>query len=384
MQKKEITESDQIENQRPFSEKSPAVQNDSSSGMSEMQMMEKLLHWAAIVESSDDAIISKSIDGHITSWNRGAEKLYGYTADEIIGKSVSVLMPPEKVSDFPAIMKQLRRGKKIDHYETKRKTKNGKVIDVSITVSPIKDSQGNVIGASKIARDISERIDYQDRREDFVSSASHELKTPLTTQKVYGELLNDLINKNGDTQYKPYIKKIIRQTAKLENLVNDLLQVSNRYIGKLELERKAFVIGGVLKETVSDLQQVSKHNIILKQELNTTVIGDKERTSQVLSNLLSNAMKYSKEGSEIIVTSELRGDMVVVSVRDFGIGIAKRHHKRIFEKFYRLSKSTYPGMGIGLNFCQEIISRLGGDIWVESERGKGSAFYFSLPVKKEE
>lgn len=205
-----------------------------------LAMMEKLLHWAAIIESSDDAIISKSLDGVITSWNRGAERLYGYTAHEIIGKPVSILMPPEKEDDFPYIMKQLHEGKRIEHYETRRKTKYGKVLDVSITVSPLRDTSGNIIGASKIARDISSRIENEKRREEFISTASHELKTPVTSQLAYGELLERMIVKNGDTGYLPYIKKINAQTHKLTKLIEDLLELSRVQTGRLKIESSEF------------------------------------------------------------------------------------------------------------------------------------------------
>ena len=149
--------------------------NSNNSDMASIiTMMERLLHWAAVIESSDDAVISKSVDGYITGWNAAAERLYGYKAEEVIGQPVSMLMPPEKVDDFPKIMNQLKAGKKIEHYETQRRAKNGRIINVSLTVSPIRDSQGNLIGASKIARDISDRKENERRRDEFISTVSHE------------------------------------------------------------------------------------------------------------------------------------------------------------------------------------------------------------------
>lgn len=350
-----------------------------------LNTMEKLLHWAAIIESSDDAIISKSIDGYITSWNRGAERLYGYTAEEIIGKPVSILMPPEKKDDFPYIMKQLHEGKKVEHYETERMTKDGKKLHVSITVSPIRDSHGNIIGASKIARDITERIENERRREEFVSTASHELKTPITSQKAFGELLERIIDKNGYTELKPYIKKINQQTAKLTKLIEDLVELSRVQTGMLRMDITQFNFEEFIDEVIEETQLISKHTIVKKGKANILIKGDRERIGQVLTNLLANAMKYSPKADKVIVKKQLKANSVIISIQDFGIGIPKDYHTKIFEKFFRVSdviEKTYPGMGIGLHLCQEIIHRHNGEIWVDSEKGKGSTFYFSLPYIK--
>lgn len=367
-----------------INQKNNAGENREMTGLS--KMMDKLLHWAAIIESSDDAIISKSLDGIITSWNKGAERLYGYTEDEVVGKPVSILMPPDKESDFPYILKQLHEGKRIEHYETKRKTKDGRVLDVSLTVSPIRDSRGVIIGASKIARDITERVENEKRKDEFVSTASHELKTPLTSLKAFGELLEQLIDKNGDTKYKPYIKKINLQTDKLTKLIEDLLELSRVQTGNLKMDKAWFQFDELLDETIEDMQLTTHYKIIKKGGTDKKIWADRERISQVLLNLLSNAIKYSPQGDKIIVSSKTNDQSLIVSIKDFGIGIAKEYHQRIFERFFRatgLEEKTYPGMGIGLHVCKEILSRHDGEIWVESIKGKGSTFYFSLPLGKE-
>jgi PAS domain S-box-containing protein len=347
-------------------------------------MMEKLLHWAAIIESSDDAIISKSIDGYITSWNKGAEALYGYKSAEIIGQPVSILMPPGYKSDFPLIMGKLHKGEKVEHYETKRQTKNGKVIDVSLTVSPIRDTQGNIIGASKIARDITERVENEKRRDEFISTASHELKTPITSQKAFGELLERLIKKNEDIEYLPYIQKINKQTDKLTKLIEDLLEVSRVRRGRLRLENILFPLHELIDEIVESIQLTTSIKIECKDIMACEVKGDRERIGQVLTNIISNAIKYAPNTKKIVVRSIIKNNEVHVSVQDFGIGIDEKFHKKIFEQFFRVideDEKTYPGMGIGLHLSQEIISRHGGKIWVTSEKGKGSIFSFSLPLK---
>lgn len=348
-----------------------------------LSIMEKLLHWAAIIDSSDDAIISKSADGYITSWNRGAQRLYGYSPEEVIGKPVSMLMPTEKEDDFPSIMEQLRKGKKVDHYETRRKARDGRILDVSISVSPILDSTGRVIGASKIARDITERIEYERRRDDFVGATSHELKTPITSQTIFVELLEKQIIKNEHSDYLPFVAKIKKQTAKLGKLVEDLLDLSRVRAGQLQLRKEWFVLDELIQEQISDLGQTIPQKIVITSLSGKRIRADRDRLGQVILNLLSNASKYSGEDTSIEVSiSSEQGD-VIVSVRDFGVGISKKYHEKIFEQFFRVmgpDESTYPGLGIGLNFSREIVRRHGGAIWVESAPEKGSTFFFSLPI----
>lgn len=364
---------------------SSRIDSESSEMKNILAMMEKLLHWAAIIESSDDAIISKSIDGYITSWNKGAQRLYGYTAEEIIGQPVSILMPPSKKDDFPFIMKQLHEGKRIEHYETERMTKDGRILHVSLTVSPIRDSQGNIIGASKIARDITERIENEQRRDEFVSTASHELKTPVTSQKIFGELLEKLIDQKEYTELKPYIHKINQQTNKITKLIEDLLELSRTQTARLKIEKTTFSLADLIMEIVEDIQLTTNHTIHITEMTKKSIYGDRERIGQVLTNILTNAIKYSPKAKKVIVSSKVDGSHVVTSIQDFGIGIAQKNQAKIFERFYRVTgidEKTYPGMGIGLFLSQEIIVRHDGRMWVKSNKGKGSTFYFSLPIAK--
>lgn len=359
------------------------IYTDNSEMDNVLEMMEKLLHWAAIIESSDDAIISKSIDGYITSWNKGAQRLYGYAPHEIIGKTVSILMPPEKKDDFPYIMGQLHQGKRVEHYVTQRMTKQGKILHVSITVSPIRDSHGNIIGASKIARDITDRVEDEKRRDEFVSTASHELKTPITSQKIFGELLEQIIYKEGYTKLKPYIHKINKQTEKMIRLVEDLLELSRVQTARLKMENKEFILDDLISEIIDSVQLTTEHKIIQKRKSGKKIKGDRERLSQVLMNLLTNAIKYSPKVDKIVVATEVKGSSLITGIQDFGIGIAKEYQHKIFDRFFRVTdddEKTYPGMGIGLFLSKDIVSRHNGKLWVDSDRGKGSTFYFSLPI----
>lgn len=709
---------------------------------------------AAVVESSDDAIISNSIDGTITSWNKGAERLYRYTPEEIIGKPVSVLMPPEKKNDFPYIMKQLHEGKRVEHYETKRMTKDGRILYVSITVSPIRDSQGNIIGVSKVARDISERKktekrqkfleeisnklvaslndnvilqdigkliisyladycrialigenkqvkeisvshtdptqvslaeelyeNYKDRseythgipqilktgkaeiieeidkkvldsivnnpkllkvikqiglksymgvpliarekvigaitfssisehryyskqdlrfaeelahrialaldnvrlyheaqvelkerkqaelnlkylaeasktlsssldlkmtlqniaklavpeiadwcgidlftdngleqvvvvhkdpkkvkwakelrdkyppdmnsptgiakvirmgkaeyypfishevlvkiardkkhlklleqvgftsamivplyrqrkcigaitfvsaeakrqyresdlnmaqelaaraslaldnallykasqdavslRNDFISVASHELKTPVTSVKIFTEVLQKHSEQIGDQKATEHLSKMNKQLDKLTELIYNMLNISKIQAGRLEFSQKFFNVDATVKEIVDVLQEgATKHKLIIDGKTNKKVYGDEDRIGQVVSNLVSNAVKYSPKASKVIIHLSSSDDEVIICVEDFGIGLAKEHGERIFERFYRVfdtTDKTFPGLGIGLYISSEIIKRHHGRVWVESDTGKGSKFYFSLPLNR--
>lgn len=347
---------------------------------------EALKHYAAIVESSDDAIISKSLDGIISSWNKGAEKLYGYKADEIIGKAVSVLMPPQNKNDFPKIMKELIAGRKVEHYETKRLKKNGEIVDVSITVSPLKDNKGRIIGASKIARDITERKKLDQQKDDFISIATHELKTPVTSIKAYAQVLQSIFIKQNDLKSAGYLGKMDSQLNKLTSLIADLLDVTKIQSGQLEFREEDFNLADLVEEVSEELQRTTAKHTLITDISNPAIIrGDKDRIEQVLTNLISNAIKYSPNSDKIIIKTAMDNDKITLSVQDFGVGIPKEKQDKVFEKFFRVSgpkQDTFPGMGLGLYISSEIIKRQNGKIWVESAPGKGSIFCFSLPLKK--
>lgn len=341
-------------------------------------------YFSSIIESSDDAIISQNVDGTITSWNKGAEHLYGYTAKEIISQPVSILMPPEKKDDFPKIMKDLFEGRKVEHYETKRLTKNGEIIDVSITVSPIRDQNGKIIGASKIARDITEYKRLEQQKDDFISIATHELKTPVTSIKAYAQVLHSIFIKKEDSKSAEYLAKMDAQLNKLTNLIADLLDVNKIQSGQLQLHSDYFNFNELVEEAVEELQRTTtRHTLIKNLAPSKIIFGDRDRIGQVLTNLISNAIKYSPHSEKIVVSTQATKKLVTLSVRDFGVGIPKEKQDKVFEKFFRVSgpkQDTYPGLGLGLYISAEIIKRQNGRIWVESIKDQGSTFYFSLPT----
>lgn len=519
--------------------------------------------YAAIIASSDDAIISKTLDGIIMTWNRAAEKMFGYTPEEAIGKHTTLTVPEQLHNEEEMIINKLRKGIHIDHYETVRLAKSGRKIDVSLSISPIKNKHGKITGAANITRDISERVrneenlkflsdvskilssslDYQTTlqhiaelsvphiadwcgvdiktdggiqqlavahidpkkvkwakelnkknppdpnaptgvprvlrtgkaefypvitdqmlaegarneeelsilrklklfsamivplivnketigaitfitsdsgynytkadltfaleiakraalaienarlfqqeqsavrlRNEFISVASHELKTPVTSLKMYTQVLERMCEKQGERDFHKYFEKIDYQISKLTVLINDLLNISKLQQGKLQLTKEPFDLNELVKDIVEEIQLTTdKHRIQITGRLNKNVFADRYRMYQVFTNLLTNAIKYSPKANKIIVRLTPAEKAAVVSVQDFGIGIDKDQQEKIFDQFYRVTSSdaiTYPGLGMGLYISKEIINRHGGEISVKSVKGKGSQFIFTLP-----
>ena len=353
---------------------------------------------AAIVDSSDDAIISKTLDGYITSWNFTAEKMFGYPANEAIGKHISIIIPPERIAEETIIIDNIRNGKKLDHFETVRVAKNGREINISLTVSPVKNSNGEIIGASKIARDISERAEIERQRQlytnrlqelnnykdDFMAMASHELKTPLTIVKSNLQILEHLMAVDSNVKF---IHPTLKQVDKLTDLINNLLDVSKIQIGKLEINPAVFDLNILLQEIIDNIQQTLEDQKIYykKQDDKLMAFADSSRIEQVVINVLTNAIKYSPGGTDVIVDAFEKGGKILVSIKDEGIGIPPEDLDKIFTRFYRVSgmAATFSGSGIGLYISSEIVKQHGGEMWVESTIGKGSVFYFTIPATDE-
>ncbi|HUS03460.1 MAG TPA: PAS domain S-box protein [Chitinophagaceae bacterium] len=352
---------------------------------------------AAIVDSSDDAIVSKDLNGIITSWNHGAEKIFGYLPHEIIGKHITTIIPEDRLDEETVIINKIRKGERVSHFDTIRKRKDGKEINISVTVSPIKDKNGKVIGASKVARDITEKVEIEKQRQlfterlqeinhykdEFMEMASHELKTPLTVIKANLQILE---HKMQDDNKVYFVNKTLNQVNKLTNLISDLLDVSKIQTGALELNRTNFELAPFLTEIIENIQQTSSnHEIILTAKDKTLMVrADRDRLEQVVINILTNAIKYSPNGKKVTVDAGIKDDQIIVKVTDQGIGIPDNDLDKVFTRFFRVRglASTFSGSGIGLYISSEIIKRHGGNMWVESEINKGSAFYFSIPPAK--
>ena len=336
---------------------------------------------AAIVETSDDAIYSKDIDGIITSWNSAAERIYGYSAEEMIGQSVTLLFPPDGQGEFEQIMARLRRGERVAHHITRRVRKDGDVLTVSVTISPVKDETGTIIGASSIARDITA---LEQRKDAFIGMASHELKTPVTSLKGFLSLVQRLLPQQANPRVIHYLTRMDAQIEKLITLINDLLDLSRIQTGQLVYRKERVALDALVQDIVETVQETTQtHHLLVEGQTHADVFGDRDRLGQVLINLLNNAIKYSPSADRVIVRLSADGQQVLVSVQDFGRGIAKAHHQKIFERFYQVTDpedKTFPGLGIGLAICRDIVKRHGGRLWVESEKGAGASFHLSLPV----
>lgn len=500
----------------------------------EQEDQERYRELAALVESADVPIIGKTSEGIITSWNRAAAQMYGYSAQEAIGQSITIIFPPERQDEFVRIMEQIAQGVRVDLYETVRQKKDGTHLPVSVTVSPIRDSAGRIIGASDIAHDITERkriqaqeqflyrevqqsrnqlniilqgvadgviayasddrilyanevaaqmtgyasiqemlavqqysilnryeiideqgqpfplsqithkrvfagepeaqsiigyreigaeqnerwslvksrpvlgengevamvvtitrditehINVERRKDAFISMASHELKTPVTSLKGFTNVLQRRLTKQGDAQGLHYLARMDAQLNKLTMLISELLDISRMQSGKLDLRSEPFDLDTLVDETVENVQAATTtHHLLIEGRTDSLVLGDKERLGQVLINLLTNAIKYSPRSEKVIVRLFRDGDLrrAIVSIQDFGIGIDQAHHEKIFERFYQVTdpeEKTYPGLGIGLYISSEIVAWHQGRMWVESGKGKGATFFVALPLLEAE
>ena len=347
---------------------------------------------AAIVDSSDDIIVSKTLEGVITSWNKGAERILGYTADEVIGKHVSMLMPPERVDDMYKILERIGRGEKVDHYETKRRRKDGRIIDVSLTVSPIRDASGRIIGASKIGRDITEqklieaeRLEADRRKDEFLAMLAHELRNPLASISSAAQLFGQL-ETEADLEWAKDV--VQRQVKHLSRLIDDLLDVSRITRGKISLRKEVLNLSPIVSsavEVVRPLMEERKHELVVSVTNGALRLeGDSLRLEQILVNLLTNAAKYTESGGRISLSATHEQDSIVVKVRDNGMGIPADLLPRVFDLFVqgdRTMARSEGGLGIGLTLVQKLTEMHGGTVIAESAGlGSGSEFTVRLPA----
>ena len=362
---------------------------------------------AAIVESSDDAIIGKTLDGVITSWNQAAERTFGYTADEIVGKHISTLMPPEHSEDTTRILERIRRGERVGHFETKRLTKDGRIIDVSLSVSPIRDADGKIIGASKVVRDITDRKQAEEERErllataeaakseaesanrmkdDFLATLSHELRTPLNAILGWAKMLHS--GKVDGEDLEEGLSAIERNSQVQAQLIDDLLDISRIISGNLRLEVQRLHLSEIIEAALAavlpaaNAKEIRIHKVL--DSLAGPVTGDAARLQQVVWNLLSNAVKFTPKGGKVQVLLERVNSHVEISVIDTGIGIKPEFLPHVFDRFRQADATTtrrHGGLGLGLSIVKQLVEMHGGSIRAKSPgEGQGATFTVTLPI----
>jgi PAS domain S-box-containing protein len=361
---------------------------------------------AAIVESSDDAIIGKTLDGRIRTWNAGAERVFGYTAEEAIGRSITMLMPPDRVHEEAMIVATLSRGERIDHYETERVTKDGRRIHISLSVSPIRDATGTIVGAAKIARDVTMRKMIDERREEaltreqaarssaeqanrakdaFLAMVSHELRSPLSPILAWVRMLQQGVLDEAKTQRA--LASIERSARAQAQLVDDLLDISRIVFGKLRLQMATVNLDAVTTAAVemgrpaADAKGI-RLDVLLDRDP-VSVTGDAQRLQQVIWNLVSNAIKFTPSGGEIRVTLNRMDAGVQIAVSDTGRGIAPEFIPHLFESFQQAETGptrTHGGLGLGLAIVRHIVELHGGTVQAASEgEGRGATVSVWLP-----
>jgi PAS domain S-box-containing protein len=355
---------------------------------------------AAIVESSNDAIISKSLDGIIQSWNAAAERLFGFTAEEAVGRHISLVIPPERIAEEDRIIASLRAGQRIEHFETERVRKNGERIVVSLTISPIKDDEGSVVGASKIVRDITERKRLEDnlrvlaadlsendrRKNEFLATLAHELRNPLAPMS---NMLQVLKRSDSNAEIlKQAHETIERQLGQMVRLVDDLLDWNRITHDRLELRRSEVELSSVIQQAVEVarplIEEAGHHLSIELPDEPIYLNADRTRLAQVFGNLLNNSSKYTRPEGTISLSAKHAGDDVVVTVKDNGAGIPPDKLDSIFDMFMQVDRTaerSQGGLGIGLTLVKRLVDMHGGSIEARSAgEGLGSEFVVRLPI----
>jgi len=355
---------------------------------------------AAIVESSDDAIISKSLEGIIQSWNAAAERLFGFTAEEVVGRHISLVIPPERLGEEDQIIASLKAGERIDHFETERVRKDGQRIVVSLTISPIKDDSGNVVGASKIVRDVTERKRLTDdlqrlaadlsaadqRKNEFLATLAHELRNPLAPMSNMLEVVKRA-GDDGEVRKRAH-ETFERQLNQMVRLVDDLLDLNRITHDRLELRRNEVDLSSVIQQAVEvarPLIDAAEQELIVDlPEEPIHLNADRARLAQVFGNLLNNSCKYTGPNGTITLSAKQMDGEVLVTVKDNGAGIPRDKIDSIFDMFMQIDRSSersQEGLGIGLTLVKRLVQMHGGSIEAHSDgEGHGSEFSVRLPV----
>jgi two-component system sensor histidine kinase/response regulator len=362
---------------------------------------------ASIVESSDDSIIGTDLEGTILSWNGGAERLWGYSAAEAIGRHITMLFPPGRHDDYLRSLDKVQRHERFDRFESIRVRKDGAPINVSAILSPIRDDRGQLRGVSAIYTDITKQKQADEEllkakeaaeaasrtKSEFLANMSHEIRTPMNG--ILG-MLEVALEMELDAELRDYLETAQTSASTLLVILNDILDFSKIEAGRLELEETNFSVPAIVYEAVSTLAVVAQRKgLTLRHGIGPGIplvlLGDPTRMRQVLVNLVNNAIKFTDQGFvEVRVDArrvDSRAAVVEFSVIDTGIGMSEEQKDVIFEAFRQADGSTtrrFGGTGLGLSISHRLAALMGGELWVDSQPGQGSTFHFRLQLKQPE
>ncbi|HSL21439.1 MAG TPA: ATP-binding protein [Vicinamibacterales bacterium] len=349
------------------------------------------LRLAAIVEYSDDAIVSKDLNGIIQTWNLSAERIFGYSAAEAVGRSITLIIPDDRLDEEAEVIRRIAAGQTVDHYETIRRRKDGGLVDISLTISPIRTLSGEIIGASKIARDITEQRRLREQadaasrmKDEFLATLSHELRTPLNAIVGWAHMLT-----RSDLPHETIIKAasaILRNATAQAQIMEDLLDMSRIVTGRMALAIEHVDLANVVRDALEVVRPAADPKgvaVCLKADVPIPMKGDPIRLRQVVWNLLSNAVKFTPPEGRVDVTLHVDGRMAILEVADTGRGIPPAFLPHVFERFSQEESGTTRssgGLGLGLAIVRHIVEAHGGTIEAASDGpDRGATFTVRLP-----
>lgn len=361
------------------------------------QVQRGKLYVESLVENAGDAIFSTDESDQILTWNRGAEVMFGYSKEDVVGKNLTILLPADRFHVLEEIRAKVRLSGVLRNMEARGKRKDGTVIHLALSISPIKDSEGKIVAYLRVAKDVTDKKRFEMRlkeldrmKSDFVSNVSHELRTPLTAIK--GSVDNMLDGLTGSLNEKQtrYLARIKSNTDRLSRLINDILDLSKIEAGRIELKPASLSIHLLIQEVAEALRAVAADKLISIEtsapENGISVWADRDKVTQILMNLIGNAIKFTPPHGKVFVSVKVQdGEWVQVAVADTGLGIEVEEANKIFDKFYQVAEpksQKAKGTGLGLAISRALVEMHGGKIWVESVLGAGCTFLFTLPSKQ--
>jgi PAS domain S-box-containing protein len=359
----------------------------------QLQIEREALRLAAIVDSSEDAIASKDLNSIVQTWNKAAVRMFGYTPEEIIGRSIRIIIPPDRQREEDDVLDRIRKGDMVSHFETVRRRKDGTLIDISLTVSPIKDRKGRIIGASKIARDITSQkmllreLGEANRiKDEFLATLSHELRTPLNAVLGYTQMLRT--GKISEERRDSVIEIIDRNAQLLSQLVSDVLDVSSIVTGKIRLKTAPvdlLNVAAAAADVVRPAIDAKGLSLTVNDDGKPMIaLGDADRLQQAFWNLLTNAVKFTPKGGRITMSLSRQDGHAEITVTDTGMGIPAHFLPHLFERFRQLedgARREVGGLGLGLSLVRYFVELHGGRVSAHSDgEGTGATFRILLPL----